>query len=584
MGSRKSNNRNSEAAEPGSLSSVGFDTVQTAVVVVDSQGRVLRVNPAAKKFLEHGNESSYVGQACHELICGTERPCEDCLLQSSSGASKSHAIRSRSGKELFVREELLRFPDFNVLILFDVTREITALRNLDLTRKELKAKTILLERKRHVAADEKRRIEKMFDQLPDAFVQVDKNYIILYKNNKVSEVFPQESAGTCYALIGNEMPCTECPMERGVSTGGERKVIHRTAGRCFTEHIIQSPGEDAPLLLFSDTTRQIELIEKIRDQQETITRKNDILSNLVSLQTRMQKAIVTRDMINYFLDMLLPLCGAEEAFIIIDDIRPGSVWFVVGRGVDDSQSKPIVRNYLSRDVQQMEVRKVPAAYLPWKKTRQMELIGGNGRKVGMIFYPESDGGAEGELIHLFSEPFGAFIHNRLLLRQLEEKANTDSLTGLYNRRYLEGALAAERKKNDRFGIPYSIIVVDVNRLKEANDIYGHEVGDRLLQSVSERLKLEVRTTDTVGRTGGDEFVLLLADTREEGARNLAKRFSENIFSDVAIDVGGGERFPVTLSLGVAGSDQVNHDDLLRTADKRMYEAKEEYYRAHPRYR
>jgi diguanylate cyclase (GGDEF)-like protein len=337
-------------------------------------------------------------------------------------------------------------------------------------------------------------------------------------------------------------------------------------------------------MLFSDTTRQIELIEKIREQQETITRKNDILSSLVRLQTRMQKAIVSNEMIDYFLDMFLPLCGAEEALIIIDDTHPGNVWFVVHRGVDPSLATPVLRSYLSGDVQRMNGARVAAAALPWKKTRQMELTGGNGQRVGMILLPETGGTCDAELVQLFSEPFGAFIHNQLLLRQLEDRANTDPLTGLYNRRYLDGLLAAEKKKSDEFGLFYSVIVVDVNRLKQANDCHGHDVGDRLLVSVSEILKTGIRTTDIVARTGGDEFLILMADTREEGALNLVKRFELEIFKDAVIDAGDGGTFPVTVSMGVAGSDRIPHDALLQTADRRMYDAKQEYYRTRQRYR
>jgi len=584
VGSRKLNDISSEAEESNRFSMDDFNSVLTAIVVVDHQNRVLRINPAAKVLLGHGEQFSATDMTCHELICGTGKPCEDCLLQSPPGGPKSHAIRSNSGRELFIREERLCFTDVDVLVLFDVTREITALRNLDLVRKELKAKTVLLERRRHVAADEKRRIEQMFDQLPDAFVQVDDEYGILYKNKSVAKILPHESPETCYALLGKEAPCKECPLQREATPGGSRKVIHRIAGQCFTEHVIQSSGDGPPLLLFSDTTRQIELIEKIREQQETITRKNDILSNLVNLQTRMHKAVVSDDFLNYFLDMFLPLCGAEKAIMIIDDIRPGSVRFVVHRGVDESRVTPVVRNYLSREVQQMDARRVAPEFLPWEETCQMELIGGNGRKVGIIIFPETGKTAKVEFVQLFSEPFGAFIHNRMLLRQLEESANTDPLTGLYNRRYIEEALVAEKKKSDRFDVPYSVIVVDVNRLKQANDSYGHDTGDRLLLFVGERLKAEIRETDTLARIGGDEFLIVLADTHEAGAHVLVERFSRKVFNNTTIEVGKDDTFPVTVSMGVAGSDQMCHDDLLRTADERMYEAKKEYYQTHKKYR
>jgi len=409
-------------------------------------------------------------------------------------------------------------------------------------------------------------------------------FAILNKNKAVSESLPHPSSDVCYGLLGKEAPRPECPVQQGFQHAGSRKVIHRGGERCFTEHVIQSSGTGGELLLFRDTTRLVGLIEKIAEQQKTIQHKNETLSNLVGLQTRLQKADISNDMVDHYLDMFLPACHSEEALVIIDDIRPGCVWLVVSRGLDELRVAPAVRSYLSRDVQGMERREIPGESLPWQKTCQVELVGGNGRKVGMILFPESDAGIESELIQLFSEPFGAFIHNRQLLRQLEEKANTDALTGLYNRGYVEDALAAEKRKFEKFDIPYSVIVVDVNRLKQANDEYGHEAGDRLLLSVSERLSAETRETDIVARTGGDEFLVLLTDTREDGAHQLARRFSVEVFDNVALEVGDNEFFPVTVSMGVAGSDQVPHDDLLKKADRRMYEAKDDYYRTHKRYR
>jgi diguanylate cyclase (GGDEF)-like protein len=573
-----------EAGKPSGFPAESLDRSQAAVVVVGSQCRVLFANRAATRLLNHPSGFDLSGLRCHQLICGRELPCEDCLLQSDFGSQKSHTIRCRSGQDVYIREEWLSFPGFDLLLLFDVTREISALRNLDLTRKELKAKTILLERRRFVAAGEREKIQQVFDQLPDAFVQVDGQYQIVNKNKAVSRIMPEDSEGTCYSLLGKETPCRQCPVLEDGQLSEDRKVVHRVEGRCYTEHIVSSSDEGGGLLLFSDTTRQIELIEKIREQQETITRKNDILSKLVALQTRMQKAIVSVDMINYFLDMFLPVCHAEAALIIIDDIRPGCAWFVTHRGVDAVEAAPAVRSYLSREVQGMESRRIPDENLPWPQVCQLELIGGNGRKVGMIFFPKSESEEHAELIHLFSEPFGAFVHNRLLLRLLEEKANTDALTGLYNRRYVDGALDAEKNKQDNFGIPYSVIAVDANRLKLVNDQYGHDAGDRLLLFISDRLKAEVRTTDTVARTGGDEFLILLSDTPESGGRCLMQRLDREVFGDVSIEVGENERFPVTVSMGVAGSDQLAHEDILKMADERMYLAKEAYYRTQDRYR
>ncbi|MCK5543936.1 MAG: GGDEF domain-containing protein, partial [Desulfobulbaceae bacterium] len=175
------------------------------------------------------------------------------------------------------------------------------------------------------------------------------------------------------------------------------------------------------------------------------------------------------------------------------------------------------------------------------------------------------------------EPFGAYVHNKLLMRKLEEKANTDPMTGLYNRGYLDQAIKEETEKLKKFNIQYSIVMADVNRLKKANDDYGHEAGDNLILTVADLLEKEVRPMDVVARTGGDEFLILLADCNNEGANNFINRLTKKTFHEVSIEVGKNERFPVTVSFGAAGTDKYKPEELIKEADRTMYENKEAFY-------
>jgi diguanylate cyclase (GGDEF)-like protein len=170
------------------------------------------------------------------------------------------------------------------------------------------------------------------------------------------------------------------------------------------------------------------------------------------------------------------------------------------------------------------------------------------------------------------------------MRQLEERANTDPLTGLYNRGYFDIVLSEEKKKYEEYNIPFAVVAADVNRLKQANDEYGHEAGDLLILTVARKLNSAIRETDCVARIGGDEFVLLLANTTHEMAQAVVQRFTGTLFKEVTIDVRDGKRFPVTVSFGASGVDVVAPEELLNDADRRMYEAKEFYYQSHMRYR
>jgi diguanylate cyclase (GGDEF)-like protein len=173
-----------------------------------------------------------------------------------------------------------------------------------------------------------------------------------------------------------------------------------------------------------------------------------------------------------------------------------------------------------------------------------------------------------ELARVLSKP-----HERALIRLVETEylSMTDPLTGIPNRRRLESILADEARRAARFDRQFSVLMVDVDRFKLVNDVYGHAVGDRVLIEVAERTRRALRTDlDTVARFGGEEFTVILPETPREGALVVA----EKIRSAIA-----ATEFPeglvVTVSVGVASrpEDGTTPDDLLRAADKALYEAK-----------
>ncbi|MGD2114530.1 MAG: PAS domain S-box protein [Acidobacteriota bacterium] len=159
---------------------------------------------------------------------------------------------------------------------------------------------------------------------------------------------------------------------------------------------------------------------------------------------------------------------------------------------------------------------------------------------------------------------------------LKEIAATDPLTGLGNRRAFESRLTMELRRASRSGGPLSLLYLDLDRFKSYNDRYGHLAGDELLIKLGALLSDSVRTSDSVSRIGGEELVVLLPETDEEGARTLGEKLRRVVAERLA-----GRR-PVTLSVGAA-TIEVPHDsspdldrlsaDLLQTADSALYEAK-----------
>jgi len=151
------------------------------------------------------------------------------------------------------------------------------------------------------------------------------------------------------------------------------------------------------------------------------------------------------------------------------------------------------------------------------------------------------------------------------VRQL---AITDPLTGVANYRRLLDALDSEIKRYGRTGRSFAVLVLDLDGLKKLNDTYGHLVGSEALCRLANILRIHCRETDTAGRYGGDEFVLVLPETELGAARRVADRISERLRTD-------GDEPPVSVSIGIAvyPQDGTTIDELLGTADSALYREK-----------
>jgi diguanylate cyclase (GGDEF)-like protein/PAS domain S-box-containing protein len=160
-------------------------------------------------------------------------------------------------------------------------------------------------------------------------------------------------------------------------------------------------------------------------------------------------------------------------------------------------------------------------------------------------------------------------------RELDQMAIRDPLTGLYNRRFFDEALSREWQQFQRSGEAFTVIIMDVDAFKAINDDYGHEAGDRALQQVSVTLRANLRESDLIARVGGDEFAALLPRTDTEQSRQVVEKLSDVLQSLRLVTTEGD--IPMSLSVGTAtvpGFPPVTSAaELLRVADKRMYEAK-----------
>ncbi len=154
-------------------------------------------------------------------------------------------------------------------------------------------------------------------------------------------------------------------------------------------------------------------------------------------------------------------------------------------------------------------------------------------------------------------------------RRLERIAREDRLTGIGNRHWISGRIDDAVDLALRSSLPLSLIYFDIDDFKRVNDRYGHAQGDQVLIEVAEVVRENIRRTDSFGRWGGEEFLILLQDTDADGAWQLAEKLREAVAARIEA---GGE--PVTCSFGVAQlRPGENQDQLVNRADKALYQAK-----------
>ena len=154
---------------------------------------------------------------------------------------------------------------------------------------------------------------------------------------------------------------------------------------------------------------------------------------------------------------------------------------------------------------------------------------------------------------------------------LYQLAVTDSLTGCYNRRFFEDVIDRELERHRRYGIPLSVLFVDVDRFKAVNDSLGHEAGDRVLRSIADFLKQHVRRSDYVFRWGGDEFLILIWGNEHQA---IQMRVELKAVFEAAKETSALPR-SIGLSIGCAEVEPDTTDiaAVIRDADQRMYEDK-----------
>lgn len=178
------------------------------------------------------------------------------------------------------------------------------------------------------------------------------------------------------------------------------------------------------------------------------------------------------------------------------------------------------------------------------------------------------------LAHRVADQLGLVLANLDLHERLRSQSIRDPLTGLFNRRYMDETLEREMERSRRTASPLAVIALDIDHFKTYNDQYGHEAGDKVLQTLAGILAKHVRGSDIACRAGGEEFILVLPSANADLAAQRADQLRERV-AGTAVTYGNTELPPVTISLGVAAMPPDPDDalSLIRQADQALYQAK-----------
>lgn len=315
------------------------------------------------------------------------------------------------------------------------------------------------------------------------------------------------------------------------------------------------------------TLQQIsQAIGSIFDVNELLKHVNDIIIGVMGVAT--SNIALYNNAGNRLKIQVTNISNARERAILTDNINSPELKKALdeGRTIMDNSVNPDKYSF----IKDRNVKSFISVPLQVK-----------GKAHGLILIEHNIPNAFGEdnvrLLEIITQQISIAIENAKLYEQLQEYANTDGLTQIYNRVFFQNRLYEELTRATKQGYEVSIILFDIDDFKIYNDTYGHLFGDTVLQSIAMTVRESIRKDDIVARFGGEEFVVLLPHTGKETAYEKAEELRKKISELVVCDSNNSVVKSVSVSMGVSTFPTLakNQLELINSADEGLYMAKKQ---------
>jgi diguanylate cyclase (GGDEF)-like protein len=224
-----------------------------------------------------------------------------------------------------------------------------------------------------------------------------------------------------------------------------------------------------------------------------------------------------------------------------------------------------------------ETHELPAGVRPGLAFRASTLLEQGSRAAGLMLLVRGDRDfTEGErqVLAILSTQVSLLLDMIRAREKITNLADTDDLTGIWNKRYFRRQLPQEIERARTFGVPLALLLFDIDEFKQINDGFGHVIGDVVLSELCGVVRESLRPTDILSRFGGDEFAIILPHTDLAGATAVAERLLRQVRAlTVPTDEEGAIQCSVSIGIAEFRREDATANDLVRRADERLYQSK-----------